>query len=175
MMGAGKDCAKSRKGYSLDTNEFLFTSLTSRLASWVKVSAPDMRDCHSATAALQGELHSRGFDTAKVVGVSALVISSQGLKAGCGAFTLGREPAHSVVFVSGYVLDPTSGQFRTPEFFIPDYIVIGPSVASCMLESNRRWIENGSDELVLCKVVEKEYEFQIAYVPTDPQFVVGNG
>jgi hypothetical protein len=145
----------------------LFHELAVRCARTAKAIHKDMRDCHAATAALKHHLRSVGYHDARVLGCSVFTTNEAGMVGGCGTFSITEEPAHSVVLVSGYLIDPTAGQFRSPEIAIPDYLVLPPEVASSMLQANRQWLDLLTGALTLHCDDYKSGEFQIAYVPTD--------
>lgn len=141
--------------------------LASRASSLVKKQYPDMADCHNASGALQEVLRERGYEDARVLGCSVITGNSLKLHNRCGDFKINDDPAHSVVVVSGHLIDPTLGQFRVHGIKLPDYLILSPKIVAPMLEQNRKWMSsNGA--LALHRVKNGEYDFAIAYIPTDP-------
>ena len=107
--------------------ESFFNELAATGASAVKALYSDMRICHPAANELKGVLISRGYRNARVFGCSVLIGNGDGEPiARCGKFTVCDKPFHSVVLVSGCLIDVTAGQFRKHEVSMPDYIVIRP-------------------------------------------------
>jgi hypothetical protein len=75
-------------------------------------------------------LNSSGYHDARVVGCTVMYGKADGAPlARCGKFAICDKPAHSVVLVSGYLVDATAGQFRQGAS-MPDHLVISPDTTS---------------------------------------------
>ncbi len=146
-----------------------FRELAARCASIVKADCQDMRECHSMADVLAHVLRSKGYRDATVIGCSVMSGSSGGLSFRCGGFETTEEAAHSVVLASGFLIDPTAGQFRNDRVLIPDSLVIPSETASSMLRSNRQWLEtNGACQLMTTSEIARPVvDYSIAYIPTD--------
>jgi hypothetical protein len=146
-----------------------FKQLAAQCASIVKGKYQDMADCHNASLALVDVLRSKGYRNATVIGCSVMSGSSEGLSFRCGGFEITEEAAHSVVLASGFLIDPTAGQFRNDRVVIPDSLVIPPETTSSMLRSNRQWLETrGACQLMsTSETARPVIDYSIAYIPTD--------
>lgn len=150
----------------------LFMTLASRMASSVKSNWDDMADCHSASRAMESVLKDNGFADVKVIGCSVIIGNQEGLNSRTGEFTPTDSAAHSVVLVSGCLIDVTAGQFRSPEVRIPDYLVLSERIVTPMLQCNRHWMMTQSGGLNTHSVDSDVSNFSVAYIPTDPHFTL---
>jgi hypothetical protein len=150
-----------------DAANTLFCELAKRWASVTKARYADMKDCHHVSNELKHVLNSFGYHDARVVGCTVLYGKADGVPlARCGEFAICDKPAHSVVLVSGYLVDATTGQFRH-QVSMPDYLVIPPDTASEMLKTNRHWVETTDKALIRSAVRTDGLDYSIAYIPTD--------
>jgi hypothetical protein len=97
----------------------IFEKMATELAAFVRADSPDMRWCHSATAALKKLLRFDGFHDARVLKCSVLTKGSEANLSGLLHQDPNEEAPHSVVIVSGFLIDPTSGQFCRDGVRIP--------------------------------------------------------
>lgn len=148
----------------------LFKTLAARCAVSVKSLYADMRDCHSASAALAEVLHYRGFLDARSVGCSVLVADHAGPIGLFGELNITEKPFHSVVVVSGCLIDGTAGQFRSSGLDFPDYLVFDGLHVLQMLNLNRRAL--GVQGNLPINFFRCGPRALIAYIPTNPSFEV---
>lgn len=141
-----------------------------QMSSLVKSQFSDMGDCHSASAALRRVLRDDGHHSARLVECCVLSGNNERLTNLCGELGVGVPAGHSVVLVSGYLIDPTAGQFRNETVRIPDYLVLPPDVALSLLQDNRHWLESAGESPRVHRQKSAEHDFQIAYVPTSESF-----
>lgn len=127
-----------------------------------------MRICHPAANILKEVLISKGYRDAMVLGCSVLIGNGYGEPiACCGELEICDKPFHSVVLVSGCLIDMTVGQFRKQTALIPDHLVIGPDTTSEMLKTNRRYVEKLETNAVRHAQRTSAFNYSIAYFPTD--------
>lgn len=155
------------KSRTITSKKTFFKALAASCSTSVRAMCGDLRDCHNASQAMADFLQSSGFTDAAVVGCSVAFGSSAGITQRLGEFEVSTDPAHSVVSVSGYLIDPTAGQFRTECCLIPDYVILSPHIAKPMLHFNFGWVRGEHNRLVCVSRKRRGEDYQIAYVPTN--------
>ncbi len=145
-----------------------FEQLTKACNTWVQEEFGVISYCHDACEWLVEKLHDHGYENAQQIGCSVVTRDIQRKHfETCGEWTeMTDDPAHSIVLVCGFLLDPTVRQFRKEYgILLPNYLILPPEEALPHLRYHRRVlrIEDPEGEML---DFHKTDDYWIAYVPS---------